>query len=120
MKVQTITVVEDAIVYFIVSHWFSEHLDHWLASERSNDLLHVDCALDTTLEMKIWTFLKMRLTILLKSFTTTIVEDEAIVDAHRKGQNKLGHNKALIIQFRLIEKRILQDALEYVEQRTKH
>lgn len=69
--------------------------------------------------MKIWTFLKMRLTILLRSFTTTIVEDEAIVDAHRKGQNKLGHHKALIIQFRLTEKHILQDALVYVEQRTK-
>lgn len=98
---------------------FSDHLDHWLASDRSNDLLHVDCALETTLETKIWNFLKIRLTILLKSFATTIVEDEAIVDAHRKGQNKLGHNKALVIQFRLTEKRILQEALEYVEQRTK-
>lgn len=96
-----------------------EHLDHWLASDRSDDLLHVDCALETTLEMKIWTFLKIRLTILLKSFTTTIAEDEAIVDVHGKGQNKLGHNKALVIQFRLTEKRILRDALEYVEQRTK-
>lgn len=99
--------------------FLSEHLDHWLASDRSNDLLHVDCALETALEMKIWTFLKIRLTILLKAFTTTIDEDEVIVDAHRKGQNKLGHNKALVIQFRLTEKRILRDALEYVEQRTK-
>lgn len=90
-----------------------------MASDRSNDLLHVDCALETALEMKIWNFLKMRLTILLRSFTTTIAEDEIIVEAHRKGQNKLGHNRALVIQFRLIEKRILQDALEYVEQRTK-
>ncbi|KAG4074422.1 hypothetical protein HA402_000401 [Bradysia odoriphaga] len=96
-----------------------EQLDHWLASERSDDLLWTDCALETALETKIWTFLKIRLTILLKSFTTTIAEDEAIVDAHKKGQNKLGHNKILVIQFRLTEKRILQDALEYVEQRTK-
>lgn len=98
---------------------FSEQLDHWLASDRSNDLLHLDCALETALETKIWTFLKMRLMILLKSFTTTLVEDEAIMEAHRKGQNKLGHNRALVIQFRITEKRILQDALEYVEQRTK-
>lgn len=97
----------------------TEHLDHWLESDRSNDLLHVDCALDTTLDMKIWTFLKMRLTILLRSFTTSIAEDEVIVETHRKGQNKLGHNKALVIQFRLTEKQILRDALEYVEQRTK-
>lgn len=61
----------------------------------------------------------MRLLLLLKSFSTTLIEDEQIYENHRKGQNKLGHIRAMCVQFRITEKRILNEALEYVEQRTK-
>lgn len=90
-----------------------------MASERSTDLLHLDCALETALDTKTWQFLKMRLTILLKAFPTTMQEDQVILDAHKKGQNKLSHVKAMIVQFRITEKIILLDALEYVDERTK-
>lgn len=61
----------------------------------------------------------MRLTLLLRSFATSLADDEVLIENHGKGQNKLGHNRALIIQFRITEKRILTDALGYVELRTK-
>lgn len=111
-------------VYFFIfcfAHFkiYAEHITHWLSNERSTDLLHLDCALDTAIETKTWMFLKMRLILLLRSFTTSLADDELLMDNHRKGQNKLGHNRALVIQFRITEKKILTEALEYVEQRTK-
>lgn len=98
-----------------------EQLTHWLAPDKcATDLLHLDCALNTELETKTWTFMKTRITLLLRAFGTTIDDDERALEMHqKKGQQKLGHIKSLIITFRLNEKRILRDALMYVDERIK-
>lgn len=98
-----------------------EHLKHWLENDKcASDLLYQDCALETALETKTWAFLKIRLTLLLRAFPTTLKDDLNILETHqKKGQQKLGHIKTMLIQFRITEKRILSEALEYVEQRTK-
>lgn len=98
-----------------------EQLNHWLAPEKTAaDLLYLDCALDTELEIKTWNFLKMRLTLLLKAFPTTLEDDINLLELHqKKGQQKLGHIKTMIIQYRINEKRILRDALMYIEERSK-
>lgn len=98
-----------------------EQLMHWLAPDKcATDLLHLDCALNTELETKTWIFMKTRITLLLRAFATTVEDDEHLLEMHqRKGQQKLGHIKLLITQFRLNEKRILRDALAYVEERIK-
>lgn len=96
-----------------------EQLEHWITSERADDLFHIDCALETALETKTWLFLQTRLTLLLKIFPTTLQEDEALLSNHQKGQAKLGHVKALIVQYRILEKKILENALDYVKQRSK-
>lgn len=98
-----------------------EQLNHWLAPDKvASDLLYLDCALDTTLEIKTWNFLKMRLTLLLKSFPTSLEDDVSALEQHqKKGQQKLGHIKTMIIQYRITEKRILRDALAYIEERSK-
>lgn len=98
-----------------------EQLKHWLAPEKvASDLLYLDCALDTTLEIKTWNFLKMRLTLLLKAFPTSLEDDINLLEQHqKKGQQKLGHIKTMIIQHRIIEKRILREALIYIEERSK-
>lgn len=98
-----------------------EQLNHWLAPDKvASDLLYLDCALDTTLEIKTWNFLKMRLTLLLKSFPTSLEDDVNALEQHqKKGQQKLGHIKTMIIQYRITEKRILRDALAYIEERSK-
>lgn len=94
----------------------ADQLTHWLASEKASDLCHLDCALDTDLEMKTWKFLEIRLTILLRSFPTTIADDEALLERPKQ----LGHVKSLLVELRLNEKRILRDAVEYVNQRVKN
>lgn len=91
-----------------------EQLDHWLSSEKATDLLHADCALETALEIKTWKFLETRLTLLLRSFPTTLEEDLTL-----QSGPKLGHIRNILLQFRIGEKQILQDALEYVQQRVK-
>lgn len=98
-----------------------EQLTHWLAPGKcATDLLHLDCALNTELETKAWIFMKTRITLLLKAFATTSEDDEHLLEMHqKKGQQKLGHIKLLIVQFRLNEKRILREALTYVNERIK-
>lgn len=91
-----------------------EQLDHWLAPEKcATDLIYLDCALDTALEKKTWLFLKTRLRLLLKSFPTTLEEDLAVLNGNQK--KKLGHTKTIILQYRISEKEILQQALDYIE-----
>lgn len=98
-----------------------DQLKHWLAPDKvASDLLYLDCALETELEIKTWNFLKMRLTLLLKTFPTSLEDDVALLDQHqKKGQQKLGHTKTMIIQYRISEKKILRDALTYIEERSK-
>ncbi|XP_055842907.1 actin-histidine N-methyltransferase [Episyrphus balteatus] len=95
-----------------------EQLEHWIEN-RATDLFHIDCALETSLESKTWLFLQTRLSLLLRVFPTTLEEDELALQNHEKGQTKVGYLKALILQYRILEKRILTNALDYAKQRTK-
>ncbi|KAJ6642729.1 Actin-histidine N-methyltransferase [Pseudolycoriella hygida] len=98
-----------------------DQVNYWLAPNRAaSDLKYTDYAFDTELEIKTWNFLKMRLMILLKAFPTTLEEDIDLFKQHQqKGQQKLSQNKKMVIQYRITEKRILRDALAYVEERSK-
>lgn len=128
MKTSEITVLPppkfispELLAFVRIFNMNAEQLQHWLAPEKvASDLLYLDCALDTALEIKTWTFLKMRLTLLLKAFPTTLDEDVNILQSHqKKGQQKLGHIKTMTLQYRSTEKRILQNALGYIEERIK-
>ncbi|CAH1159824.1 unnamed protein product [Phaedon cochleariae] len=88
-----------------------EQLLHWLESDRSDDLRYLECALDTTLEKKSWTFLQARLKLLLGIYKTTLEEDLELLQ-----DKELGANKVLGIRMRAIEKRILRGAIEYIDQ----
>lgn len=59
----------------------------------------------------------MRLSLLLNVFSTTLHEDQEMIDG--KGSNKLGHIRTMCIQYRILEKRMLTDALAYVNDRVK-
>lgn len=112
----------ELLAFVRVFNMNEEQLNHWLApNKQATDLLHLDCALDTSLELKTWNFLKMRLVLLLKAFPTSHTEDVALLEQHqRKGQQKLDHIKTMSVQYRISEKRILSDALSYIEERTKN
>ncbi|XP_072158598.1 actin-histidine N-methyltransferase [Bemisia tabaci] len=92
-----------------------EHLSHWLENiERCSDLTHIDCALDTALEKKTWMFLLTRLTLLLKSYPTSLEEDlESLID---ESLSTCQHN---VLKLLICEKRIFNKCIEYAKQRIK-
>jgi protein-histidine N-methyltransferase len=82
--------------------------------------MHIDCGLECKLETKSWLFLQTRLQLLLKVFPTTLAEDvELISKSASGGTNKLGRIRQMLINFRIIEKTILSDALEFAKSRVK-
>jgi hypothetical protein len=61
------------LISFLTRIFLSDQLEHWLSKEEAcKDLEHVDCALDTALECKAWTFLKNRVSLLLAAYPKTI------------------------------------------------
>ncbi|XP_065364246.1 actin-histidine N-methyltransferase isoform X4 [Calliphora vicina] len=98
-----------------------EQLDHWITSERAMDLLHIDCALETELESKTWQYLQIRLMLLLRAFFTTLEDDENLFEGLKKGEIKPARTyiQMMILEYRILEKRILTAALDYAKQRTK-
>lgn len=114
--------ISPALLAFVrIFNMNEDQLKHWLAPDKiADDLKYLDCALETELEIKTWTFLKMRLTLLLRAFPSTLADDLNLLEQHqKKGAQKLSHNKRMIIQYRIIEKRILSEALAYIEERCK-
>nr|CAD7427011.1 unnamed protein product [Timema monikensis] len=89
-----------------------EHLEHWLDSERSSDLVYPDCALETEVETKTWNFLHTRIKLLLSAYPTTMLDD---LDQLNKGG--MASCRRLAIHMRVSEKKILHGAIDYVEQR---
>lgn len=89
-----------------------EQLEHWLENGKSADLQYIECALDTTLEKKAWTFLQTRLKLLLTAYKTTTEEDKKLLVEDKQ----MTPNKQLAIRMRLTEKLIINDTLNYVDQ----
>lgn len=110
----------EMLAFVRVFNMNAAQLEHWLGADRNaTDLKCVDCALDTELEQRTWTFMKVRFQLLLRAFPSALADDEAAVEAHRRGQHKMGFVRAMVVQYRVLEKRLLGAALEYVSQRTK-
>ncbi|XP_050299746.1 actin-histidine N-methyltransferase [Anthonomus grandis grandis] len=97
------------LAFLRVFNMNEDQLDHWIQSEKCSDLQYPECALDTTLERKSWTFLKARLTLLLASYKTSLEEDQMLV------KDKISDNLKMAIKMRLTEKKLLKNCLEYVE-----
>ncbi|KAJ3659232.1 hypothetical protein Zmor_010933 [Zophobas morio] len=91
-----------------------EQLDHWISSVKSGDLECIECAVETTVENKAWTFLQARLKLLLATYKTTLEEDEKLITEAQTP------NRLLAIKMRATEKRIIRETLKYVEQFIKH
>ncbi|RZC41307.1 Rubis-subs-bind domain containing protein [Asbolus verrucosus] len=91
-----------------------EQLEYWIRSDKSGDLEYFECALDTALEKKSWSFLQARLRLLLSTYKTTLEEDEKLIAAAQTSANQL-----LAVRMRATEKRIIRETLQYVEQYIK-
>ncbi|KAJ8922590.1 hypothetical protein NQ315_007620 [Exocentrus adspersus] len=104
----------ELLAFLRIFNMNEEQLQHWLDSDKSNDLQYAACALDTSLERKCWSFLQARLKLLLGIYKTTLQEDLAMIQ-ESTGTN----NKRLAVRMRATEKKILRDTVEYVEQFVK-
>lgn len=103
--------ISDLLLAFLrVFSMRKAELAHWIRSDRVNDLKHMDCALETVVEENVRKFLLTRLQLLIANYPTTLKEDLQLLET------TLPQIKKLAIQLRVTEKRILQGALEYVEQ----
>ncbi|XP_063976691.1 actin-histidine N-methyltransferase [Diachasmimorpha longicaudata] len=85
-------------------------LEHWLDSPKVLDLKHRDCALDTVVETNVRKFLLTRLKLLMANYPTTVEEDLKIISTTMSPMRKMA------VELRLSEKKILIQAIEYVEQ----
>lgn len=103
--------ISDTLLAFLrVFSMRKGELDHWLESDKVFDLKHIDCALETVVEENVRKFLLARLKLLIANYPTSQEEDVEIL------KTTLPQLKKLAIQLRLTEKKILQNALDYVEQ----
>lgn len=99
------------LAFLRVVNMRQQELSHWLRSERVHDLKHRDCALETVVEENAMEFLRTRLKMLiLSNYPTTLKEDLQLLET------SLPQIKKLVVQLRVTEKRILQSALDYVDQ----
>lgn len=88
-------------------------LDKWLALTDLTPLENLDYN-DEILTKKSWNFLLARFKLLLATYKTTLEQDEEII-AKKEGSA----NKLLAIRMRAAEKRVLKNALDYVEKKIK-
>ncbi|XP_021918937.1 histone-lysine N-methyltransferase setd3 isoform X2 [Zootermopsis nevadensis] len=91
-----------------------EHLNHWLSSDHSSDLVYPDCALETDVESKMWKFLLDRINLLQHAYTTTLEED-----CTKLKHLQLTPCSRLAVQLLITEKKLLEAAEEHVKQRIK-
>jgi len=92
-----------------------EHLDYWLSSERSCDLVYPECAVTTEVESKMWNYLLERIRLLLQhSYSTSLEEDCRILE-----RNNLTPCHRMAVQLRMTEKKLLAGAEDYVKQQLK-
>ncbi|KAG7157689.1 actin-histidine N-methyltransferase-like [Homarus americanus] len=83
-------------------------LDKWKDDgEKAKGLLHEDCDVGTTVQDKTWSFLNIRVALLIRSYPTTLEEDEAALPT-------LSGVDSLIRSQVICEKIILRDAALYL------
>lgn len=85
-----------------------------MKSDKVADLQHFECALDTSLEIKSWTFLETRLKLLLSSYKTAIEEDEQLLQ-----DQSVSTNAKVAIRMRLTEKKLLKNCLDVITDNSK-
>lgn len=127
----------ELLAFVRVFNMSSDQLEHWCSDlERAVDLLHIDCALETDLETRTWQYLYQRLKLLIGVLEATLREAdevqqlEALHLQHNGGKkDNEKENEAdadakleidtMLLQYRQLERRILNDALLYAQERLK-
>ena len=97
-----------------------DQLTQWIGNKNPKELLKVELKLEKPLEQKISMFLLIRVKLLLKSFPTTMEEDQAILESLNNTTVRLSSIKIMLIQYRILEKMTLNNMLDkFTKQTTK-
>lgn len=103
------------LAFLRVFNMEKDHLEHWILNDSRFDLLHPDCAVDTSIERKMWQFLATRIKLLLAAYPTALQDDEKLVESKKE----MAPCMKLAVLQRLTEKRILTKVLAYVDDHLK-
>ncbi|XP_055636981.1 actin-histidine N-methyltransferase [Toxorhynchites rutilus septentrionalis] len=109
----------DLLAFARVFNMTKEQLAHWIDQEDATirNLLDPKCVLEPSHREKVWKFLSIRLQLLIRMSSTTLEQDETLLASQgQKGAQKLGHIKTMLVQYRVVEKRILTEAIDYCKQ----
>ncbi|XP_014287152.1 actin-histidine N-methyltransferase isoform X1 [Halyomorpha halys] len=108
--------VEGKLLAFLrVFNMDKDQLEDWKKNPSRFDLLHPQCAVDTSIEKRMWQFLGTRIKLLLAAYPTSLEEDEKLLLTKKEMTPCL----KLAVLLRLSEKRILTKVLAYVEDHLK-
>ncbi|XP_030378478.1 actin-histidine N-methyltransferase [Scaptodrosophila lebanonensis] len=130
----------ELLAFVRVFNMSAAQLEHWHSDpERTVDLLHIDCALETDHETRTWQYLYQRLKLLLGVFEATQgaleaslpdggaaeklqalqVECNEQVEGGGLPQRTELEIDLMLLQYRRLEKQILAEALQYAQERCK-
>ncbi|XP_062138664.1 actin-histidine N-methyltransferase [Drosophila sulfurigaster albostrigata] len=118
----------ELLAFVRVFNMSGDQLEHWCSNlERAVDLLHIDCALETDLETRTWQYLYQRLKLLIGVLEATLKETDEVQQLAALQLQEAANDEAIakleidtmLLQYRQLERRILNDALLYVQERLK-
>lgn len=110
----------ELIAFVRIFNMSLEELDVCLQSNPS-ELLLPDYAASKELEQKVWSYLRTRLMLLLRLFPETLAQDEATLrqlqsgNIHQVDAIYKSYIGMMALQFRILEKRMLTDAMNYAK-----
>ncbi|XP_055544926.1 actin-histidine N-methyltransferase [Wyeomyia smithii] len=97
-----------------------DQLAHWIEQKEVDTVQLLDSSykLEGDLQQKVWKFLSIRLQLMLRMSGTTLEQDETLLaNQGQKGTPKLGHIRTMLVQFRVVEKKVITEVLEYCKQK---
>jgi protein-histidine N-methyltransferase len=104
----------ELLAFVRVFNMSKEQLTQWLGADNAKDLLKIDLDLDKAFQRKICQSLLIRVKIILKMFPTSLADDQQLLES-----GGLSKTKIMLVQYRVLEKKILNDVVACLEEEIK-
>jgi histone-lysine N-methyltransferase SETD3 len=102
------------LAFVRVFNMSKDQIEKWLKADNTKDLLNPDTPLDVAFQKRIIQFILIRIKILLKAFPTTLEEDQVMLE-----NGVLSKTKNMLVQYRILEKKIFHEVLSALEEQIK-
>jgi histone-lysine N-methyltransferase SETD3 len=104
----------ELLAFVRVFNMSKEQLTQWLEADNAKDLLKIDLELDKVFQRKVCQSLLIRVKIILKLFPTNLTDDQQSLES-----GGLSKTKAMLVQYRVMEKKILNEVAASLEEEIK-